>query len=343
MQRCIELAALGEGMVAPNPLVGSVIVHNHAIIGEGFHRKFGGAHAEVNAIRSVQNPALLADSALYVNLEPCVHHGKTPPCVDLILECGIKKVVIAHADPNPMVGGMGIAKLREAGVEVISGILENEARFLNRRFISFHALHRPFVVLKWAQTRDGLIDRKRDGEKGVNWITSPEVQPLVHLWRSQEMAILVGRRTIEIDDPQLSVRTVIGRQPVRLVLDPMGMITSDHKIQNDDGTTFIFSYEGSIAADNRRIFINRTSDFLPAVLQHLYQLNIQSILVEGGAATINHFIHQNLWDEARIIYGNVSFGEGLAAPEIGLQPTSVSNYANHIYETYFRGIEFKTR
>ncbi len=220
MRRCLQLAKMGEGNVAPNPMVGAVIVCNHKIIGEGYHQEFGGPHAEVNAINSVKDKSLLAKSTIYVSLEPCAHHGKTPPCSDLIVEHKIPKVVIGSQDTFSKVNGKGIKKLEANGCQVTCGVLEKECRKLNKRFFTFHEKKRPFVILKWAQTKDGFLDKKRnEGEKGIHWITAPETRSLVHLWRSKEMGVLVGRQTAAVDDPKLNVRDVTGKNPVRIILD----------------------------------------------------------------------------------------------------------------------------
>ena len=231
MQRCLELAAIGSGYVAPNPMVGCVIVANDLIIGEGYHRIFGGPHAEVNAFDEVENEDLLSSATLYVSLEPCSHFGKTPPCVDLIISKKIQRVVIGCRDSNPAVSGKGIDRLKRAGIEVIEGVLENECRWLNKRFFTFHERQRPYIVLKWAQTQDGYIDRIRgEASSGINWVTSETTKSLVHKWRSEEQSILVGRNTIINDNPSLTVREYDGRNPIRIVIDSQLQISGDQNI-----------------------------------------------------------------------------------------------------------------
>ena len=242
MQRALELAAFGIGNVAPNPLVGCVIVHNDKIIGEGWHQKFGGPHAEVNAINSVNNKQLLAESTLYVTLEPCNHHGKTPPCVDLILQYKIPNVVIATLDVNPIVSGKGVARLKENGVEVSFGILAQEAQFQNRRFITFHQKKRPYIILKWAQSADGFIDKKREiGEKGSFQISGKAAQIALHQWRSEEAGILVGKNTALIDNPKLNTRLWEGNNPVRIIIDTNLEVPRTHHIYDNSVRTLIFN------------------------------------------------------------------------------------------------------
>jgi len=319
MQRCLQLAENGLGQTAPNPLVGCVIVHNGKIIGEGYHQRFGEAHAEVNAFRSVMNQDLLKESTLYVNLEPCAHYGKTPPCSDLIIEKNIPRVVIGNIDIHSSVSGKGIKKLQSAGVDVTVSVLENECTELNKRFFTYYKYKRPYIILKWAQTKDGFIDKERiNDEKGINWITSPDTKRLVHLWRSQEQAILVGKNTVINDNPALTVREVAGKNPVRLVVDKNLSLNEHFNIFNNEAQTIVFNRLKSEVENQQPKLIQLSFDGteLNQLLHHLYEQRIQSVIVEGGAYTLNQFISSNLWDEARVLTGNVSFESGLKAPAL---------------------------
>ena len=282
MRRCLQLARNGEGMTMPNPMVGAVIVHDGRIIGEGWHRRYGGPHAEVNAVRSVrpEDEALFSQSTIYVSLEPCSHWGKTPPCAELLVEKGFRRVVVGCLDPNEKVSGRGIQRLREAGAEVVVGVLEKECRWLNRKFITFHTLHRPYITLKWAESADGFIDRLRnsraDGEP-VKFST-PWTQMLVHKLRATHEAILVGRRTWELDQPSLTTRLWPGQSPQKVILSSSGMPLD----------TLIRPY--------------------------------QSLLVEGGAQTLQFFLDSDLWDEVYIEHSGIVLGGGVAAPQIKRDP-----------------------
>jgi len=315
MQRCLDLAIKGQGQVAPNPMVGCVIVHNDQIIGKGYHREFGKAHAEVNAIQSVENPELLKQSVLYVNLEPCSHHGKTPPCADLIVEKKIPKVVIGSNDPNPKVAGGGIKKLRAAGVEVITCVLKNESDFLNRRFITFHTQHRPYIILKWAQSQDGFM---APDEPKQLWLTNNESRKLVHQWRSEEAAILVGRRTMEIDKPLLTVRLVEGKNPVRITLGREFILPFDKKVISAGSPLWIFNEKIESYGDNalQYLKLDFKKNVLPQLLDELYKREIQSIIVEGGPTTLQHFINADLWDEARVFTVPILLKSGKRAPVV---------------------------
>ncbi len=326
MRRCLQLAEQGMGNVAPNPLVGCVIVNDDKIIGEGFHKSFGKAHAEVNAIGHVEDKALLKSSTLYVNLEPCAHHGKTPPCADLIIRYEIPRVVIGCEDPFDAVAGKGIARLRENGVEVIQDIMHIESRFINRRFFTFHEKKRPYIILKWAQTNDGFIDKIRTDKVGVNWITGKEEKQLVHLWRSQEQAILVGTNTVMNDDPTLTVREVNGNNPIRIIIDRQLKTHMDAKVYDQSARTIVLNeIRDEIVSDNLQwIKLNDHQPYLPQVLSTLYDQNILSVIIEGGAFTLQQFIDANMWDEARIFTGDITYGEGLKAPSLGRE-LSVQN------------------
>lgn len=307
---------MGLGNVAPNPLVGAVIVHNDKIIGEGFHQQYGGPHAEVNAVNSVDDTSLLSESTIYVSLEPCAHFGKTPPCADLIVKHQFKKVVIACRDSFSEVNGKGIERLRNAGIEVVEGILAREALELNRRFFTFHTKKRPYVILKWAQTSDGFMDRKRtESELGINWITMPETKQLVHKWRAEESAILVGKNTVLVDNPSLTVREWNGKNPTRIVLDAKLEISENHTIFDQGAKTIVLNKLKTEEKGNVKFI--QLSDLMPeTILNELYSEGIQSVIIEGGALTLQSFITSNLWDEARILTGKIKFGEGLDAPAI---------------------------
>lgn len=338
MQRCLQLAENGLGNTSPNPLVGCVIVHQNRIIGEGFHRQYGEAHAEVNAIRSVANQDLLSESTLYVNLEPCAHHGKTPPCCDLIIEKKIPRVVIGSKDIHSLVAGRGIERLQTAGVDVKVGVLEKECWNLNKRFFTYHLYKRPYIILKWARSGDGFLDRDREAnELGVNWITSESTKRLVHLWRSQEDAILVGRNTVSVDNPSLTVREVIGKNPIRIVIDRQLSLRGDYNIFNEDAQTIIFNEKkNEVVSENlRHIKIAFDGTELQQLLHHLYEMNVQSIIIEGGAYTLNQFIEKNLWDEARVLTGNVLFNSGLNAPIIHQNSREVKQLETDKLELFY--------
>jgi len=334
MQRCLDLAMLGMGEVAPNPMVGCVIVHKGLIIGEGYHRQYGQAHAEVNAIQSVADPCLLSESTLYVNLEPCSHFGKTPPCSNLIIEKGIRKVVIAHQDPFSQVNGQGINRLRDAGIDVTVGVLEKEALELNRRFLAYHALKRPYIILKWAKTRDGFMDinRQQPGNNQNNWITGKELKILVHKWRSEEDAILVGTHTARNDNPKLNVRDWTGRNPLRLIIDEHRVLNQDLHIFDQSQPTIIYTSVASETLDNPEYrLLDFTQPILNQILDDLYRRQIQSLIVEGGRELLDHFIQAGLWDEARILTGDKYFISGLKAPDIeGNSIRTISTGKDHL-------------
>lgn len=316
MQRCLQLAEKGLGNVSPNPLVGCVIVHNDKIIGEGFHQKIGESHAEVNAIKSVKHPELLKESTLFVNLEPCAHYGLTPPCANLIIEKGIPHVVIANTDPFAAVNGKGIALLKAAGVKVETGLLEEAGSWLNRRFFTFHQKKRPYVILKFARSIDGFIDAQRKpGESGVRWITAPESQRITHLWRSHEDAILIGTQTAIIDNPSLNTRAVSGKNPLRLVIDRELKIPEKNRFFTDKEPVVVFNAKrNEKVGDQNFVELDFNESVVPQILEWCYQHKIQSLIVEGGAFTLQQFINANLWDEARILTGPGQLNGGLKAP-----------------------------
>ncbi|MCX6230045.1 MAG: bifunctional diaminohydroxyphosphoribosylaminopyrimidine deaminase/5-amino-6-(5-phosphoribosylamino)uracil reductase RibD [Bacteroidetes bacterium] len=319
MQRCLSLARKGLGHVAPNPMVGCVIVHKGNIIGEGYHRKYGEAHAEVNAVNAVKDKSLLAEATVYVNLEPCSHFGKTPPCADLLIKHQVKEVIIANADPNPMVAGKGIEKLKNAGINVITGVLEDEAKLLNNRFFCFFNQKRPYIILKWAKTLDGFMDIERS-EPDHNlkyWITNDELKTMVHKWRTEEDAILVGTNTALNDNPQLNIRYWQGKQPLRLVLDEeLSLPTNLHLFDQQYPTVVFTSTQTTDKPNLSYIKIDFSHQLLQQLLDYLYKLNISSLIVEGGKELLLTFINEGLWDEARILTGKKKFINGLLAPEI---------------------------
>jgi diaminohydroxyphosphoribosylaminopyrimidine deaminase / 5-amino-6-(5-phosphoribosylamino)uracil reductase len=316
MRRCIDLASGAEGFTYPNPLVGSVIVHEGKIIGEGYHLKAGTDHAEVAAVKSVKDSSKLGFSTLYVNLEPCSHHGKTPPCADFIISNSIKRVVVGTIDTNAMVSGEGITKLRNAGVEVITGVAEEECRRLNRRFFTFHEKKRPYITLKWAESNDGFLDYERteDHPSLPNWISGKPERVLVHKWRASEQAILVGAGTVKADDPGLNVREWSGVDPLRIVLSGSGSLNSGSIITESDGT-IVFTHR--IRNDIPRtvqIVLNEMEESSVQIVRYLYGRGIQSLFIEGGAMVLNHFISTGLWDEMRVFRGKSTFSRGVKAP-----------------------------
>jgi diaminohydroxyphosphoribosylaminopyrimidine deaminase/5-amino-6-(5-phosphoribosylamino)uracil reductase len=319
MKRCLELALLGLGNTAPNPMVGSVIVHSDHIIGEGFHHQFGSPHAEVNAVNSVKDKTLLRNSVLYVNLEPCSHTGKTPPCADMIIRVGIPEVVIGTNDPNPLIAGNGINKLTNAGIKVTTGMLEKQCLELNKRFITFYTGKRPYIILKWAQTSDGFIDVLRENPQISQpiWISNEISRMLVHKWRSEEQAILVGTQTAVMDNPRLNVREWPGKSPIRLVIDRNLRLPKSLNLFDNKSKTIVFN-ELTTFTENQihYVQINFGGSFPETMLGYLYETGIQSVLVEGGRMLINSFIKANLWDEARVFKGHMQFGAGVSAPVI---------------------------
>lgn len=316
LARCIELAKNGLGTTYPNPMVGSVIVYKDQIIGEGWHKKAGEPHAEVNAVNSVKDKSLLQKATIYVSLEPCSHFGKTPPCCDLIIRNKIPNVVIGTVDPNEKVAGNGIKKLLEAGINVTVGVLENECNALNKRFFTFHQQKRPYVILKWAESQDGFIAPNERNEQKPVWITNPYSRQLVHKWRSEEQAILVGTKTAIDDNPKLDVRDWSGNNPVRIVLDKDNRIPTDRFLLDNQIKTIVFCQADTNT--NRENLIFEVIDFKQntarKILKFLFQHQIQSVIIEGGRQTLQTFIDENLWDEARIFKGKTIFKNGTKAP-----------------------------
>jgi len=318
MKRCLELAARGLGHVSPNPMVGCVIVKEGKIIAEGYHEEYGKAHAEVNAINLFPEDFKFSDCTLFVNLEPCSHHGKTPPCSDLIISRNFKKVVISNTDTNPLVGGKGIEKLKNAGIEVETGVLEIKSRELNKRFFTFHEKKRPYIILKWAETADGFISRWPLPQNNTdNWITSEESKKLSHKWRSEEQAIMVGTNTVMNDNPQLTTRLVEGKSPVRIILDRRLRIPKNFNVFDLSAPTLIFTDNDKASEKNvNYLKLSSEKDPIEDILEEARKLNIASIIVEGGAVLLNDFIKKGLWDEARIfINPDKNFEKGIKAPE----------------------------
>jgi diaminohydroxyphosphoribosylaminopyrimidine deaminase/5-amino-6-(5-phosphoribosylamino)uracil reductase len=331
MSRCLNLASLGGVSVAPNPMVGCVIVVENEIIGEGFHEKYGDAHAEVNAFNSLKETAKIKDATVYVNLEPCSHFGKTPPCVNLILSQKPKRVVIANLDPNPLVAGNGIKQLKDAGIDTIVGVLEMEGRELNKRFFTFHEKKRPYILLKWAQTPSGFMDRLRSetNETGVNWISKETTKLLVHTWRSENAAILVGWKTIRNDNPSLTVRSVVGKNPLRIVLDRNLHSPSESTIFQDNEPLLVFTQRKREDFSSKR-FIDLEDFTLDTILKKLYDSGINSVFVEGGKNTLETFLSSGLWDEAYVIKGQNEFEDGLKAPVVTKLPSNTFSFKGDV-------------
>lgn len=315
MQRCLSLAQKGIGTTRPNPSVGAVVVVDDKIIGEGFTSPYGGLHAEVNAIRSVKDDDLLKKSTIYVTLEPCSHFGKTPPCSDLIIEKGIPNVVVGCMDTNSLVSGRGIRRLRDSGLNVVTGVLEEECKEHHKRFFTFHEKKRPYIILKWAKSKDGFIAPKKRGQRAPVWITNEVSRQLVHQWRSEEHAILVGTKTVIEDNPKLNVRLYNGQDPVRVVIDRNLKISKDSHVY-DQSVRTIFITEKIKENSKNLIFdhVNFTKPLAIQICERLHQHNIQSIIIEGGSQTLQTFIDEDLWDEARVFTGDSKFAEGIKGP-----------------------------
>jgi len=320
IQRCLELAALGLGAVSPNPMVGAVVVLDDKIIGEGYHQKYGEAHAEVNAINQVitrfpNSDELLKRATIYVSLEPCAHYGKTPPCADLIIKHQIPNVVIGCRDPFAQVDGKGIEKLHTASINVTVGVLQADCQWLNRRFFTRIQRHRPYIILKWAQTADGFFAPE---DSSQYWITGAEARKLVHQWRTEEDAVLVGKNTAAIDNPQLNVRYAQGKSPKRVVIDRRLELEPGLNLFDQSVETFIFNeVKTDVDGKNKYIALEDFERYVPQyILFQLYLQDIQSIIIEGGAKTLNSFIEAGLWDEARIFTGEKELKQGIKAPAI---------------------------
>ncbi|MET0573282.1 MAG: bifunctional diaminohydroxyphosphoribosylaminopyrimidine deaminase/5-amino-6-(5-phosphoribosylamino)uracil reductase RibD [Pedobacter agri] len=324
IKRCLELASLAIGNVSPNPMVGCVIVHSGKIIGEGYHQKYGEAHAEPNAVKSVverfgaEAEKLLRESTAYVNLEPCAHFGKTPPCADLFVKHQLKKVVIGNRDPFSGVDGKGIEKLKNAGIEVLSGILNDECREFNRRFFTRIQKQRPYIILKWAETANGYFATKDGHQK---WISGALAKRLAHQWRTEEDAILVGKQTAIMDNPQLTAREWPGKNPIRLVIDKNLQVPQSNHIYNADAKTIIFNEVKTDVAGNIHYIQMEDMHFYLAqkIAFQLYLMDVQSVIVEGGAKILTQFLDTNLWDEARIFSSSERWDDGVPSPVINGQ------------------------
>ena len=331
MTRALELAENGRGKVSPNPMVGCLIVHEDEIIGEGYHQIYGGPHAEVNAVHSVENQELLRNSTVYVTLEPCAHWGKTPPCANLLVEKQVKKVVIAAFDSNPLVGGKGIEILRNAGIEVETGLLEKEARWQNRRFFTQIEKHRPYVILKWAQSQDGFVAREDYSSK---WISGSQSRQLVHKWRAEEDAILVGKNTALYDNPSLNVRDWVGKNPLRIVLDSKLELPEELNLFDRTVHTICFNTIKSESSKNLDFVQLEPVFSVSDILDELQKRKIQSLIVEGGRKVLSQFIESGLWDEARVFTGKAKFDTGIPAPRLNQNPNETLHIGEDLLTIY---------
>ncbi|MCQ4035143.1 bifunctional diaminohydroxyphosphoribosylaminopyrimidine deaminase/5-amino-6-(5-phosphoribosylamino)uracil reductase RibD [Kaistella montana] len=331
IKRCIELAQKATGKTYPNPLVGSVIVHNGKIIGEGFHEKAGQNHAEINAINSVENPELLKDSTIYVSLEPCSHFGKTPPCANKIIEIGFKKVVIGTLDSHEKVNGKGKNLIENAGIEVVSGILEQECRELNKRFFTFHQKKRPFILLKWAESGDKFLDQNFQPTQ----IGNPLTKQFVHHLRSEEHAILVGTNTALNDNPSLTTRELSGRNPVRILIDFELKVPENFSIYNEEAPTLVLNTVKNSVEGNIQFIKTEKDNFIESLMKILYEQQIQSVLVEGGSYTLQQFIDAGIWDEAIVIKNeNLILGNGTKAPDFHAENYKTENFRDNKVKFY---------
>lgn len=329
ISRCIELARKAIGRTYPNPLVGSVIVHNGKIIGEGYHHKAGEPHAEINAISSVADKSLIPESTIYVSLEPCAHYGKTPPCALKIKELGFKKVVIGAMDSHDKVNGKGKKIIQEAGIEVVSGILEEECIELNKRFFTYHEKKRPYIILKWAESADGFMDK----DFVPCAISNPLVNQFVHQMRSDEHAILVGTQTALNDNPSLTVRNIAGVNPVRILIDFDMKVPADFNIYNNEAPTLVFNSVKEGTENNIRFIKIGRENFLSDLMDALYREQIQSVIIEGGRFTLQQFIDGNLWDEAVVIKNeNLNLENGTRAPEFPFIPKKIKAFSDNVIE-----------
>jgi diaminohydroxyphosphoribosylaminopyrimidine deaminase/5-amino-6-(5-phosphoribosylamino)uracil reductase len=335
MRRCLDLAGKAEGNTSPNPLVGAVIVHDGKIIGEGYHLETGTPHAEVHAINAVADRSLLPHSTLYVSLEPCSHQGRTPPCADLIVRSGIQRVVIGTGDTSLKVAGKGIERMRQAGIDVVVGVLEEECRVINRRFFTSHEKQRPYVILKWARSADGFIDTVRaPGEAvGPHWITGMSERILVHRWRAAEDAILAGGSTVRSDNPSLDIRFWKGRNPLRVIVSRSGNIDPQAKVLNETAGVLLFTRNSRVTLPGAKIIqLSDDKDIAGGVLNVLHDMEVQSLLVEGGAFIIRTFFGAGLWDEARRFTGQENFGNGVPDPFTGFIPEQSIHFEKSILE-----------
>ena len=334
IQKCISLARKGALDVSPNPMVGCVIVNDGEIIGEGYHKEFGKNHAEVNAINSVKDKSALRNSILYVNLEPCCHHGKTPPCTDLIIKYNIQKVVIGCKDTFSKVSGKGIKKLKDNSVDVIYGVLEKDCVELNKRFFCYHIKKRPYVILKWAKSKDNFI-APINQEKPF-WMTSEKSKKLVHSWRAEEDAILVGRKTVVADNPFLTVRTSKGKNPKRIIIDKELKLNEKSNVFDDQAETIVFNNIKSSIVDKTTYLKADFNNLNQDILNQLYNRDILSLIIEGGAITINSFIEKNLYDEIRVFTTDKILKKGINSPELpdinSIETSIINNDKLEVYK-----------
>lgn len=340
IKRCIEIAKNGLGTTAPNPMVGCVIVHGQNIIGEGFTSPYGGSHAEVNAINSVKDPTLLSDATLYVTLEPCSHFGKTPPCADAIIKSKIPKVIIGTIDTHSKVAGKGVQLLKASGCEVIVGVLENDIKTHHKRFFTYHNKNRPYIILKWAESSDGFIAPLTRNDQKPVWITNEISRQLVHKWRTEEQAILVGTQTVIEDNPSLTARDWIGKNPIRVVLDKNSRLPNEMVIFDDNAKTTLITKKHEVQTTKAEHLIfnfldwNLKDQIAKQICTILYNREINSIIIEGGRQTLQTFIDENLWDEARVFTGSTTFKEGTKVPRISGTLVSDEKIIDDILRTY---------
>lgn len=332
MQRAMDLAILGKGQVSPNPLVGCVIVSDGKIIGEGWHKKYGEAHAEVNAVAEVKNKELLKESTVYVTLEPCSHFGKTPPCADLLIQSQVKRVVISNIDSNPLVSGQGIRKMENAGIEVLFGVLMKHGRTLNHRFFTFMEKKRPYIIVKWAETSDGFIAKENFDSK---WISDEYSRKIVHKWRAEEDAVLIGSQTAFHDNPKLNVRDWSGKNPMRIVIDRSLKIPGTHFLLDQSQNTLVYNLVKAQRSLNLEFICLKNDKFIEQLVEDLYKRKMQSVIIEGGSETIGLFIRSGLWDEARVFISPQSFGKGIPSPKIDSLDFSQVQLQADSLRTYF--------
>lgn len=337
MRRALELASKAGGNTRPNPLVGAVIVNKGEIIGEGFHSKAGEPHAEVVAFNRVSDRSLISGSDIYVTLEPCSHWGRTPPCAEMIAREGFRRVIIGATDTSTKVSGRGIEILQRAGCKVVTSVLEDECRRINRRFFTFHEKQRPYILLKWARTADGFFDaeRHRGAAAGPNWITGSEERLLVHKWRSEEQAVMIGENTLCNDDPSLDVRYWSGLNPVRIVVSDSDNLSDQYRLFRDNGITLVYTTHPAQSKENVEfVGISSRESAIDEILASLHERGLQSVMVEGGAYLLGQFIERALWDEARIFTGYKEFGKGLPAPLIDGEKVESQQFETSILDIY---------
>lgn len=342
MQRCLDLAVLGAGTVSPNPMVGSVIVYQGTIIGEGYTSPYGGSHAEVNAVNAVlklygekEGRLLLMKSTVFVSLEPCAHTGKTPPCADMLVGYKVAKVVVGCLDPFSKVNGLGVQRLRDHGIEVVTGVLEDRCQFVNRRFFTRITKFRPYVILKWAETSNGIFAPKNDTKR---WITNAASKQLVHKWRAEEDAILIGVGTALIDNPSLNTRLWNGKSPIRVLIDKDLQVPDDHVLyQNKETDLVVFNAHKTDWSDRvKYVALENFELYLPQnILYQLYLMDVQSIIIEGGVKTLNHFIEAGLWDEARVLIGDITWDDGMKAPVLPVEKSCIFKISADTLNYYY--------